>query len=159
MCFCYKVSKYNPLFYVDDVFVKNEWTDFSDIGKSFDGEQLTLTEYEKIENNYINFVVEIANVINLSKFRILDLQIYDSVLWENEQEISLSNLPMLIKDCLRNKCWCKIHEERFCLCFGFDFYLHLKCEVDYALVNKISEKNSLYVQKYNNQLCDKNLNE
>ena len=146
MDFCYTISKYDPTFYVNGIFVKDEWTDFSDIGKIFDNKELTREEYEKTENNYINFIVSILDFINVHKLKISDLEIYTSVQWKNVQTIPVSKLPELIRDCLRNNCWCKIHGSEICLCFGFDFYLHLNCNLNYDTVNKISRNNSLFLK-------------
>ncbi len=150
---CYMISKYDPVFYKDGVFTRNEWTDFSDVGKIFNNTKLSLEEYERIEQNYINFVVDIFEFIGVTKFKIIDLEIYNTVPWKNRQTISLSRLPNLIRDCLRNSCWCKIQSTEFCLCFGFDYYLHLNCTLDYYIVNNISKKNSLFLRRANGILC------
>lgn len=51
----YRISKYDPQFRVNGSYQKNEWTSISDIGKVFDDGVLTLAEYLRVENEYIQF--------------------------------------------------------------------------------------------------------
>ena len=41
----YRITKYNPANRIDGIYITEEWTSFSDIGKIFDGTKLTQTEY------------------------------------------------------------------------------------------------------------------
>ena len=34
----YRISKYDPKYRKDGQFIKDEWTDYSDIGEKFEGE-------------------------------------------------------------------------------------------------------------------------
>lgn len=133
---CYKISKYNPNNYKEGTYLLEEWSDFSDVGKIFNDNVFTMDEYLRIEKNYILFIMKIVAETHLHFFIIKDLEKNEIVPWENMQKISVEQLECLIKDCLRNKCWCKIHSENFCLCFGFDFYIHICCDISYMDVEK-----------------------
>lgn len=149
--FCYKISKYNPNNYNHGVYLLDEWTDFSDIGKIFNNNVFTMDEYLRVEQNYILFVMKIISEIHLRFFIIMDLKKNDIVPWKNKQEISVVQLKYLIQDCLRNKCWCRIQSENFCLCFGFDFYMHMCCGICYRYVEKHCKEFSLYINEMHNQ--------
>lgn len=45
-----EIVKYQPQYYKDGVYTKNEWISVSDIGESFDGEVLTKEEYLMVES-------------------------------------------------------------------------------------------------------------
>lgn len=65
----YRISKYDPQFRVNGAYQKNEWTSVSDIGKVFDDGVLTLAEYLRVENEYIQFclnAMKAAGVTGLS---------------------------------------------------------------------------------------------
>lgn len=49
----YRISKYNPLTVDENGDYKEDWTAISDIGKSFDGETLTVAKYVEVEDSYI----------------------------------------------------------------------------------------------------------
>lgn len=55
----YRVTKYNPACRdAGGAYQKDEWTDFSDIGKTFSGHILTADEYYEVEKHYIQMCVE-----------------------------------------------------------------------------------------------------
>ncbi len=52
--FDWRVTKYDPKNRDHNGwYVKDEWTDYSDIGKSFEGKRLTFWEYFNVESKYI----------------------------------------------------------------------------------------------------------
>lgn len=54
---CWRITKYNPKFRNElGHYQKKEWTSVSDIGKIFEGKQLTVEEYLNTENLYINSI-------------------------------------------------------------------------------------------------------
>ena len=138
---CYTISKY-------DYNIKNhtEWTDYSDIGKSFNGKTLTMEEYLLVEQNYIGFILDILNENNILTLTLSELEIYEETKWFNTQILNLYDISSIIKDILRNKCWCKLKGEDFCLCFGYDFYMHIKTSLDYNRITKYCEKYSLFIK-------------
>ena len=56
-----RISKYNPKYRVNGAYVKEEWTDYSDIGNIFDGHVFTFEDYLKMELNYLNAIYNIIN--------------------------------------------------------------------------------------------------
>ena len=75
----YRISKYNPKFRDDDgVYLKNEWTSMSDIGKTFDGKVFVKQEYEYVEKNYLNFFVQLCSIYKVDKINIRKIEIYDA---------------------------------------------------------------------------------
>ena len=57
--FYYCVCKYDPAFRDEKgAYKKDEWTDFSDIGRAFDGKVFTEEEYYETEDRYVAFAFE-----------------------------------------------------------------------------------------------------
>ncbi len=138
---CYTVSKYN-----NKVDKHNEWTDYSDIGKVFDGKKLTMDEYLSVEQNYIGFVIDALRINNVSNLILTELEVYEEIKWTDNQRVNVSDISEVIKDVLRNKCWCKLKTDNFCLCFGFDFYMRIKSNIDYGYLVKMCDKYGLFIK-------------
>lgn len=71
----YNISKYNPVFRnCDGRYLKEDWTAISDIGKVFDGIELMVEDYIKIENAYIKAIEIIMDYIELSSLKVCDVR-------------------------------------------------------------------------------------
>ena len=138
---CYTVSKYN-----NKVDKHNEWTDYTDIGKVFGGKKLTIDEYMSVEQNYIGFVIDALRINNVSSLLLAELEVYEEIKWKDNQRVDVLDISEVIKDVLRNKCWCKLKTDNFCLCFGFDFYMHIKSNIDYACLVELCNRYDLFIK-------------
>lgn len=138
---CYTVSKYN-----NKVDKHNEWTDYTDIGKVFGGKKLTIDEYLSVEQNYIGFVIDALRINNVSSLLLAELEVYEEIKWKDNQRVDVLDISEVIKDVLRNKCWCKLKTDNFCLCFGFDFYMHIKSNIDYACLVELCNRYGLFIK-------------
>jgi len=53
----YEITKYNPSFRDEKRrYLKEDWIAIGDIGKSFEGELLTIDSYKKVEDSYIKVI-------------------------------------------------------------------------------------------------------
>lgn len=142
----YRIAKYDLNGYVDGIFTLDEWTDYSDIGNIFSGKKLTQEMYEEIETKYIQSAQDIFMADHQKELSITNLQKYQSNLtWKNHQIIDKLHLGGIIRDCLRNKCWCRLSTENFYIHFGYDFYMYIGCSLSCDIVTKICAGNQLYV--------------
>lgn len=67
----YRITKYNPLFRDDEgIYFKEDWTAISDLGKTFDGEKLTIDKYKVTEDGYIKAILLIMNYLNVPYLKI-----------------------------------------------------------------------------------------
>lgn len=82
----YRVTKYNPSFRDDEgLYLKEDWTAISDIGKTFDGEKLTAESYKKTEDSYIKAIHLIMDYLRVPYLTIMDVR--QSSSFEMFQEI------------------------------------------------------------------------
>lgn len=68
----YRISKYNPIYRDNNgIYLKEEWTAISDIGKSFDGVKLSVEEYKKVEDSYIRVIKLVMSYVG-TRFLTID---------------------------------------------------------------------------------------
>lgn len=149
----YRISKYSPK-YRDERgrYLKDDWTSYADIGKTFNGEQLTMEEYARIEAYYSKVVKTICEASNVKILRVEELESNFSIkdivemfgkkgmeLSESDKQFikHLKNGYLVTLDCL-NRClllalkdcyWCKLISptSEFMIEFGYDLYIYITC--------------------------------
>lgn len=59
--FEYRITKYNPIFRVNGIYTRDDWTSVCDIGKEYNGCTLTADECVNVLSNYVNCIIETEN--------------------------------------------------------------------------------------------------
>lgn len=145
----YRISKYDPSNRVGYMYIVDEWTDYSDIGKVYNGFAFTLEEYEKTENSYINCIIQIMQLSNIRRLNIKDREVYNDNNHINSMSaISIHEVKPVIRECLRNSIWCKLEAKNFFVHFGYDFYIYIGCVLSKAYVESIVVKNGLFCELF-----------
>ena len=67
----YRITKYNPANRINGVYMADEWTSFSDIGKVFGGTTLSQDTYLQTEKAYIDCGIELIEKSKITKVRII----------------------------------------------------------------------------------------
>ncbi len=163
--YCYRITKYNPLFR-DDLgsYQKNEWTSYSDVDKTFDNQILSYTEYLQVENAYINAIELFIEFLNVDSFTIIGLEKNDvpqksnepfssemlkvySVI-KNNKFFDKTTIPTIARLCLRNNIWCRLESDKMFIHFGYDYYMYIgsKNEPNNLILEKI-KKSGLFVEQ------------
>ena len=145
----YRVSKYNPSFRKDGKYAKNEWTSYSDIGGSFDGYVLTRKDYLRIEEQYIRFVLDLVDIGKCNELKIVYFESSRDSIWKVGQ--TFSNKEVLIdflRDCMREKCWGQLEDDNLLFEPGYDFYIHIGCNLPQEVVRIIAVKNQLFLESW-----------
>lgn len=142
-----RITKYNPAFRVDGKYTKEEWTSMGDIGKVYDGKVFTQEEYEKTEQKHIDCLLALVALTGLHTMRIQKLEADVKTSWRENQEIALAQLPLLIRDCLREKCWCQLHHENAYIHFGYDYNVYFGTDVPYEQCDEICCKYGLFCEE------------
>lgn len=142
----YRISKYDPRFRVNGAYQKNEWTSISDIGKVFDDGMLTLAEYLRVENEYIQFCLDAMKAAGVTELAVCAPEIYCEGLSLPERVCDTNSIRGIIQWCLREKCWAKLEGKRFFLHFGYDYYLYIGTDVSRPLVETMAKAQNLYCE-------------
>jgi len=121
MKYSYRIMKYNKINKDGDVYSDpDEWTSFFDIGI-----KVNKQEYEKIEDQYVSYILSLCDCLNVKLFRISDLEInVDNLSYTNGQVIDIDISSQLIRSILREDLWCKLISDTCEIHFGYDFYMY-----------------------------------
>ena len=158
-----EIVKYQPQYYKNRIYTKDEWTSVSDIGRNFDGEVLTKEEYLRVESAYVDTVKELLKVSGVKFLTIVDpstfylrrekafnkenkamYQIVSSL--KEGQRIASSKIDTVLKACLRELFWCALVNEakKVQVDVGYDYYLHFHSRLPEETISKIARSHGLY---------------
>jgi len=72
----YRITKYNPSFRdVNGAYLKDDWISISEIGETFDEEELTREQYKQTEDGYIKAIQLIMDYLSVPYLIITNLDI------------------------------------------------------------------------------------
>lgn len=141
----YQISKYNPQYRVDGVYVQNEWTSESDIGKVFTDGILTRQKYDAALDRYVACAMDILRNARSDQMIISDIEIYkDDVLWNENEIVKEYRLALVIYDCMHEKCWCRLSNGEIFLHFGYELYMYIGCDIEYDKLSSICAQYNLF---------------
>lgn len=134
----WRLSKYDPS--QRDAagrYLKEEWTSVCDIGKLIGGQVLTVEEYLRVENAYIETAMAFHADTGTPLLIARDVEAAGSNLNvpgqvvlhppEEGHPVERAELPVIIRSCLREIVWCRLEaKESLCMIhFGYDYYIYL----------------------------------
>ncbi len=144
----YRISKYNPDDYDENGKYRylQEWTSYSDINNKHCFPVLTRKEYERVEENYLRTIEEIAELSRTDLFEIRRLERWTvySCRWKENRKYPVKRMKDFFRDCLRNKVWGAAVGRQLVIDVGYDFYIHVLCDLPAETVNSICANNQLY---------------
>lgn len=150
----YRISKYDHKYRVGAKYLRNEWTDYSDIGKVFENRVLTEQEYFFVEQNYISCIVNILQTAGIESLSVKALEEYTTVVWQNNQWLLIEDLSSIFRDCLRNKCWCRLENNNTYVHFGYDYYVYVGVDLPFEKVTEICQKHNLFCNVQHSPYCE-----
>ncbi len=152
----YRITKYDPALRDEEGrYMADDWTDWSDIGKSYNGSMLNAHDYKEIENKYIEIAAkilkhktvttmeiedledpheaeEVSKYINVFRDKQIELSKTDEELWmeirNGKRIISIDNIPGVLRLLLRGLLWCRLVTGGMKLYTGYDFYMYCECD-------------------------------
>ncbi len=168
------IAKYNPKYYdAKGVYTKDEWTEFSDIGREFEGKRLSLEEYLVVENHFIAFVEDCLDIAGC-RYLTIDWS------WEYEKKVFRDRIKGVCKldpNFDESECMTLIHEveeknripipiamylfrlmlryafnlslsnrrRKIKFYMGYEYYLHFFTCIESETLKEIAGKHNLYV--------------
>ena len=147
----YRISKYDPLYRVDGIYQKDEWTSVCDIGKEYNGKLFTEDEYLRVEKSYIDFVIDLCKLQNIESLTTDNLENYNKLHWNNGQALSVSQIGDFIKVCLREECWGRLVSDKLVFYAGYDYYIHIGVDLSTEKLEDIAFNHNLFVEEWDNQ--------
>jgi len=139
--FGWRITKYDPAYRnAAGAYLKDEWTSVSDIGRSFDGESLTVEEYRSVEDAYVSTALSFLSEANLNCLNVTSLETNnvakaDASLVEGLLNAAVVTEGMIVCDgtlddvcrlVLREVLWCRLESPAgFHIHFGWDYYMYV----------------------------------
>jgi len=139
--FCYRITKYNPVYRdPQGIYLKDEWIMFSQIGKVFEGEVLTLDHYLKAENAYIEAILLFMDCLNITSLCIKKLEqakkptshmlraVGGTELFKTiKEDVSADKelIEVITRLILRDQMWCRLKSPEMYVHFGWDYYMFI----------------------------------
>jgi len=163
--YCWRITKYDPKKRNSQGwFLEDTWISYGDIGRSYQSEKLTYDEYVRVENLYINAIVQFMMSLNVSHLQVKYLENHGSInedpsvdktevmfvntLKENDL-LSLEQVKMVSKLILRGYFWCKlISKHKMFVHFGDDYYMFIGSRSECKDTLEAIRKSGLYVENY-----------
>ena len=161
----YRISKYDPEFRnVDGVYMNDEWTSISDVGKVYNGQIFTMEKYAEIEKNYLRFL---ESMLGSDKYMILKLEcsnidnLIDIGLFQSQSKLdnkkkirlpksitgmTISQVISFIRQCLQEKCWGKVKGDNKVIYVGYEYYLHIDSKKEIPNIQEIAKTHCLFVE-------------
>ena len=143
----YRITKYNPANRIDGVYMSDEWTSFSDIGKAFDGTILSQDAYLKTEKAYIDCCIELIEKAKISKLHIKQAEYYTENIRFPSSISNTQEIRQVITACLREQCWLKLVAKDFFIHFGYDYYMYVGSVLSKETVAETATKFGLFCEE------------
>lgn len=151
MMYMWRITKYNPEFRNSNgVFIKDDWSSYSDIGKMYQGKMFTTEVYQKYENMYVDAIITLMRGSKLSNLRLVDLEIYEEI---NKIDSSLildeAQIKELVPEVLKERAWCKLeHANLFFVHFGYDYNMYIGSSCSCKEELRSIQESGLYVEEF-----------
>lgn len=143
----YRVTKYAPQYRVNGAYTRDEWTSIADVGRSFGGKIFTMADYEQAEQRHIDFLCALAGCDEAIPLTICGFEAHTSQTpWCEGQAITAAELPALVRDILRENCWCRLESKDFFIHFGYDYYMYVGCSFTPEGVAQLAQEYGLYAE-------------
>jgi len=140
----WRITRYNPKNRDENgIYKKNDWTSVNDIGKMFNQKKLTFETYLLSEKAYINAILQIMNGGSIKSLQVesLEKNVYTNYVdfvepesrryyhaLKNGMQISINDIPQLMRFVLREIVWCKLICDVMFVHFGYDYYMYVGSE-------------------------------
>jgi len=124
-------------------YLVNEWTSYSDIGRTFDNILLTRQKYKEIEDKYINAIYKLINFSGSIKVKITKLektsdindfvrkqddtlfQTYSKIKDLDDIDVDKEMLLEVLLLIIREYMWCNLQiDNDIKITFGYDYYMY-----------------------------------
>lgn len=161
----HSVTKYNPIYRDEQgVYLRDEWTDYSDIEKKFEGNKLTLEEYENIETKYVESVKYLFRYYRINKIQLISKKYFlDENLerFKNKElgdfymkmvakrTVGINDIDKVVRLILRGGLYCELwgkNNRSVVVRFGYDYYMHFNCPDINDVKGYIENELGLFVQ-------------
>lgn len=174
--FQYRITHYDPaLRDAEGRFLGDRWTCVSDIGKTFDGRQLSKDDYLETETAYVAALLNLFDASGLSHLRATNvrtglqqpdnddpavvghddgtmshhlLPALDIPKLAEDEPVARAAIEQIVRLSLREISICRLEiDGRFFAHFGWDFYMYVGCKIAPVKVESLLSRTGLFVEQ------------
>lgn len=143
----YRISKYDPQYRVNNAYTRKEWTSIADVGRAYDGRTFTMADYEQAERRHVDFLCSLAAREDAFPLTIDALEDQrEGGPWHDGQQIGRDELPRLVRDVLREECWCRLDAPGFFIHFGYEYYMYVGCSHTSEAISALAAEHGLFAE-------------
>jgi hypothetical protein len=125
----YRVTKYDPVFRDSSGrYTREEWTDFSDVGRRIAGRKLTMRQYLAVESSYLTVLAAMLEEAGVTQLRVeaLECARRGRARWREGAIVTAARAIDFARGALRNEVWGKlVAPRRAFVHFGWDLYMYV----------------------------------
>lgn len=147
----YRLTKYNPSYRTETgVYTRDEWTSFSDIGRSYNGVELTSAEYERVEDSYITATVKFLIEAGIPQLIVRGLENVEgrAVSFVNGDSLTIKQIPNVLRQILREEVWCRLEAANAFVHIGYDYYMYIGVPRPCPTARREAHQIGLYVEDF-----------
>ncbi|MCG8335558.1 MAG: hypothetical protein MJE63_13645 [Proteobacteria bacterium] len=147
----YRITKYNPK-NRDSYgrYLADDWTSYSDIGRTFAGVLLTESQYLMVENAYLDAVacfLEESGILEMA-VTFHSSEISKPKNYHLNELIQASEIRLVVKSLLREEYWCRLQaKDGSYIHVGYDYYLYLGSPKESSVWKKLATDKMLFVEE------------
>lgn len=124
----FRVTKYDPAYRNQKgLYLRDEWASIGDIGKTFDGETLTQSDYDAMENAYVDAAVGFMEAAGIGELQVCGLENTggDETAPDDGTTLDLIRLREPLRSVLRERYWCRFESQNAFIHVGYDYYMYI----------------------------------
>jgi hypothetical protein len=147
----YRVTKYNRrLRKSSGAYMRDEWTSFCDIGRSFNGVELTRSEYQRVEDAYIIAAVGFLGEAGISQLTVQGMEKDDglSLTFNEGEPLTIEQVRDVLRRLLRVEFWCRLEAADGYIHVGYDYYMYVGVPRACPASRQHAEELGLYVEDF-----------
>ncbi|HEY2584432.1 MAG TPA: hypothetical protein VGI81_01560 [Tepidisphaeraceae bacterium] len=147
----YRVTKYDPIYRNSSgAYTRDEWLSFGDIGRSFNGVELTSREYQKVEDAYVVAAIGFLREAGVPQLAVRGLENTGGVPlpFGEGDSLTVEQIPDVLRRLLRAEFWCRLEAAGAFLHVGYDYYMYVGVPRQCPAARRRAEDLGLYVEEF-----------
>ncbi len=145
----YRITKYDPQYRIGGAYTRYDWISVSDVGRVFADGLLTRETVDRTIAHYVACALEILTAARIPTLTAGDMELISpDVPWRDGQTLPLPEAGPLLRDCLSERCWCRLTAPEAFVHFGYDLYMYVGCALPPDTVHTISRAHGLFAEEF-----------
>ena len=153
----FRVTKYDPALRAQDgVYLRDDWTSASDVGRTFNGDELTDVEYKRVESAYVASALAFlreSGVLSLAVCR-LENHFGAALTPGNGVHLSLDQVAATLPRLLREEFWCTLEGQDSFIHIGYDYYMYIGVPSACPGAQQVAASLGLFVEPFQSPYGD-----